>query len=183
MRLSFVDFLGIAESGPCLRPACIESGLRQDFCHFFLRDAVFLGFHDVELERAVENAARNEGRDSHDAPDLGRKLVCSRPYFAEEDVVIEMSKFRCKAPSWSCPAVTFTAGAGAGSAALALTIDNPVKRNSQDGLQAANFLSAECFIVFLPFCYGFLLRRPARNLFWKKMQSSLHSLHRNQITT
>ena len=57
-------------------------------------------------------------------------------------------------------------------AALALTMDNPVKETARTAA-AANFLSAECFIVFLPFCYGFFLRRPARNLSMKKMQSFL----------
>ena len=117
-------------------------------------------------------AARNEGRDSHDAPDLGRKLVCSRPYFAEEDVVIEMSKFRCKAAELVMSGGDLHSGAGAGSAVLALTMDNPVKETARTAA-AANFLSAECFIVFLPFCYGFLLRRPTRNLSMKKMQSFL----------
>ena len=133
MRLSFVDFLGIAESGPCLRPACIESGLRQDFCHFFLRDAVFLGFHDVELERAVENAARNEGRDSHDAPDLGRKLVCSRPYFAEEDVVIEMGKFRCKAAELIMSGGDLHSGSRRWFCGAGAHHGQSRERNSQDG--------------------------------------------------
>lgn len=93
-----IHVLGIAKSSPGFGPAAVKSQLRNDFSHFVLGDAIFLGCFHVVFQRTVSNALGDEGRHGDDAPFFEGQDIVLAPHFTKEDVVIITGKIGGKVP-------------------------------------------------------------------------------------
>lgn len=100
-----VHFLGIAEGRPGLGPAAVKGELCNDFGHFVLSDAIFLGRFHMIFQRTIGNALGDEGRDGDDAPLFEGQDIILAPHFAKEDIVVIAGKIRGKGPQLLPPAV------------------------------------------------------------------------------
>lgn len=88
--------LGLAESRPSLGPSGIEGHVGDDFADFGACDAVALRLLQVVGERGVSQSLADECRDSHEAAVAQAEQVVAAPHLAEEHVVVELGKLRCK---------------------------------------------------------------------------------------
>lgn len=68
--------------------------MRQDFGHLFARDAVGPGALEVVEERGIGDALADQGGDGDNGTDFERKRGFTRPDLSEEDIVVQLGKFR-----------------------------------------------------------------------------------------
>ena len=78
-----IHVLGIAKGSPGFGPATVKGELRNDFSHFVLGDAIFLGRFHVVFQRTVSNALGDEGRHGDDAAVVQGKDIVLASHFTK----------------------------------------------------------------------------------------------------
>ena len=90
------DLLCHTESGPCVWPSGIESGLCQQRRYFLAGDAMLLAHFKVRAERGVNHPLAEKDRDSHHAVVVERKRGIVPYRFSEKNIIVKFGEFWSK---------------------------------------------------------------------------------------